>query len=125
MRSRNPRTRSSSMFNVGGGAPPPDWGPEMQRAMEQVIPKDVATLVKSLVPMMASQAWIFMGKVVNPLQRKVTKDLDQARLAVDCVGALLDQVDRFLTAEERQQMRQMAAELRANFLEAAGESQPG
>jgi len=113
------------MFNVGGGAPPPDWGPEMQRAMEQVIPKDVATLVKSLVPMMASQAWIFMGKVVNPLQRKVTKDLDQARLAVDCVGALLDQVDRFLTAEERQQMRQMAAELRANFLEAAGESQPG
>lgn len=108
--------------DFGGGAPPPDWGPEMARAMEQVLPKDVSSLVKSLIPMMASQAWIFMGKVVNPLQRRVTRDVEQARLAVDCVTALLEAVDRFLTAEERQQLRQLASELRVNFLECAGES---
>jgi hypothetical protein len=104
-----------------GGPPGPDWGPEMAAAMAQMLPKDVSSLVKSLIPMMASQAWIFMGKVVNPMQRKVTKDIEQARLAVECVGALLDTVDRYLSGEERQQLRQMASELRMNFLEVAGE----
>ena len=105
-----------------GGAPPPDWNAEMQQAMEAMLPKDVSSLVKSLIPMMGSQAWIFMGKVVNPLQRKVTRDLEQAKLAVDVVGALLEKVDPWLSDDERAQMRQMVSELRMNFMEASKEA---
>jgi len=105
-----------------GGAPPPTWTAEMQKAMEAAFPRDVSSLVKSLVPMMGSQAWIFMGKVVNPLQGKVTRDLEQARLAVDVAGALLEKVDPFLSDEERTQMRQVVSELRMNFMEASREA---
>ena len=94
----------------------------MAAAMEEVLPKDVAALIKSLIPMLASQAWIFMGKVVNPLQRKVTRDIEQARLAVDCAGALLEKVDSFLSSDERTQLRQLLADLRLNFVQSQAES---
>ena len=87
--------------DMAGGAPAPEWTPEMRAAMEKVLPKDVASFVKSLIPMVGSQAWIFMGKAVNPLQGKLTVDMEQARLAVEVVGVLLEKVDRFLTDEER------------------------
>jgi hypothetical protein len=89
----------------------------MQAAMEQMLPKDVAGLVKSLVPMLCSQAWIFMGKIANPLQHKITKDLKQARLALDCVIALLEKVDPFLTGDERAHLRQLVTELSINLMD--------
>jgi Domain of unknown function (DUF1844) len=103
----------------GTGPAAPEWTVEMARAMEAVLPKDVTSLIKSMIPMMASQAWVYMGKVMHPVQRTITKDLTQARLAVNVAGALLEQVDPLLSPDERQQMRQMVTELRLNLADAS------
>lgn len=103
--------------DIPGGAPPPDWTPEMRAAMEQVLPKDVSTLVKSLIPMVGSQAWIFMGKTVHPLEGTLKLDMDQARLALEVVSALIEKVDRFLTDEERSMVAQLDTDLKLNFVQ--------
>lgn len=107
-----------AMDNGGAG---PQWTPEMRAMMEKVLPRDVTALVKSLIPMLASQAFIYMGKVENPLQGRLTRDMQQAHLAVECVVALLEKVDPLLSPEERSQMRQMVAELQMHFVQARNE----
>lgn len=95
----------------------PEWTPEMRKVMEKVLPKDVTGLIKSLIPMLASQAFIYMGRVDNPLLGHRTRDLAQAHLAIDCSVALLEKVDPFLTADERSQLRGMGAELQMQYVE--------
>lgn len=107
--------------DMAGGAPAPEWTPEMRAAMEKVLPKDVASFVKSLIPMVGSQAWIFMGKAVNPMEGKITLDLDQARLAVEVVEVLLEKVDRFLVDEERTLLKQLDTDLKLNFVQSLKE----
>lgn len=105
----------------GGGIPGPAWMSEMRSMMEKVLPRDVTALVKSLVPMMAGQAFIFMGRVDNPLQGGRTRDLMQARLAVDCAVALFEKVEPLLAPEDRTQMRQLVSELQMQYVQARNE----
>jgi len=99
----------------------PQWTPEMRAMMEKVLPKDVTALIKSLIPMLASQAFIYMGRVDNPLQGRPTRDLKQAHLAVECAVALLDKVSPMLNEAELASMRQMATELKMHYVTACGE----
>lgn len=105
----------------GGGIPGPAWTPEMRSMMEKVLPRDVTALVKSLIPMMASQAFIFMGRVDNPLQGGKTRDLVQARLAVDCATALLEKVEPVLPPDDKMHLRQLVTELQTQFVQAHSE----
>lgn len=97
--------------------PGPQWTPEMRNMMAKVLPKDVTALIKSLIPMLAGQTYIYLGKVDNPLQGGRTRDLTQAFLALECTIALQDKIDGFLTEEERAQFRGMRTELQMNYAE--------
>jgi hypothetical protein len=107
------------MFEGGNGGP--QWTPEMRAMMEKVLPKDVTALIKSLIPMLASQAFIWMGKVDNPMLGRPTRDLGQAHLAVECAVALLEKLDPMLAAEDRASLRQMIAELQMHYVQARSE----
>lgn len=108
-------------MSLGGSVPGPDWNPEMRAMMEKVLPRDVTALVKSLIPMLAGQAFVFMGRVENPLQGRKTRDLTQAHLAVECAKALFEKVEGMLPNDERQQMLQMVTELQMQFVQARQE----
>lgn len=105
----------------GGGIPGPAWNPEMRAMMEKVLPRDVTALVKSLIPMLASQAFVFMGRVDNPLQGGRTRDLAQAHLAVECALALFSKVEPMLSAEDRAHLRQLVTELQMHYVQASAE----
>jgi len=68
---------------------------------EEILPKDVYTLVKSLVAVFAQQAWVYMGLHMNPLTGKVDKDLVQAKLAIDCAAALVEKVGPSMGDKEK------------------------
>lgn len=85
--------------------------------LEEILPKDVYTLVKSLVAVFAQQAWVYMGLHMNPLTGKVEKDLVQAKLAIDCAAALVEKAGKFMEEREKQEFQALVQNLQMNFIQ--------
>ena len=79
-------------------------------------PADVNAIVEYCMSVLSGQAWQWMGLVVNPLTRKAERDLEQARVAIDCVEALFRQVESRLPQAQARQFRQVLTVLRVNFV---------
>ena len=80
------------------------------------VPKaDFLTLVASL----AGQATIHMGLVEHPIKRQVSKDLKQARYAIDMIGVLEEKTRGNLNAEEKQMVESILSDLRLRFIDAS------
>lgn len=77
-------------------------------------------LVTYVIGLLASDAWARMGLIANPATGKVEKDIPQARVAVDCVAALIgviDTSDGKLPDSLRGDLRRVLSDLRINFVE--------
>ncbi len=85
--------------------------------LEELLPKDVYTLVKYLIASLAEQAWTFMGLHMNPFTKSITKDLKQARLAIDCAVALNEKLAPFLTEKEKTEYMALIQTLQMNYLQ--------
>jgi hypothetical protein len=87
---------------------------------EQEAPLEAVTvlgIVEYCVTLLNAHAWQCMGLVMNPLTGKVEKDLEQARVAIDCVEALFSQVESRLPDAEVKRFRQLLTDLRVNFVQ--------
>ena len=93
----------------------PETGQEIN--IEDLIPKDVYALVKHLIAVLGSNAWIYMGLQMNPLTKSVTKDLNQARLAIDCAAALADKISAYVEEKERQELKVLIQNLQMNYVQ--------
>ncbi len=80
----------------------------------------VEDLVRVFIAELHARAWIHMGLVVNPATNLVAKDLAQARLAIDCIGGLVEQIAPAAAKPERDEMERMLADLRINFVGQSG-----
>jgi len=80
-------------------------------------PVTVLGIVEYCVSLLNAHAWQCMGLVMNPLTRKIEKDLDQARVAIDCVEALYQQIESHLPDVEARRFRQVLTDLRVNFVQ--------
>jgi hypothetical protein len=85
--------------------------------LEELMPKDVYGLVKVLIATLAEQAWTFMGLHMNPMTKTVTKDLAQARLAIDCAAALNEKLSPFLGEKERTEYMALIQTLQMNYVQ--------
>lgn len=77
----------------------------------------VPELVRLRIVELSELAWIHMGLVANPLTQLVVKDLPQARLAIDCAAALVEQLQPHLDDREKRELRTLLANLRINYVE--------
>jgi len=66
------------------------------------------------------RALIDMGLIANPATRLVAKDLPQARLAINCVAALIEHLSPLAPPAERDALQQMVTELRLHFVRQSG-----
>lgn len=78
---------------------------------------DTLTLVRWCISALASNAWQRMGLIPSPTTQKVERNLDDARLAIDAVGALADRVKPQLSEQERRDLENILNDLRLNFLQ--------
>jgi len=85
-------------------------------------PEDLALpdLVRLFVAELQMRALIDMGLIANPATRLVAKDLPQARLAINCVAALIEHLSPLAPPAERDALQQMVAELRLHFVRQSG-----
>lgn len=77
-------------------------------------------LVTYVIGLLASDAWARMGLIANPTTGKVEKDTPQARVAIDCVAALIGVIDTpegKLPDSLRADLRRVLSDLRINFVE--------
>lgn len=84
---------------------------------ETAEPIDTAGLLRWCVSLLAANAWQGMGLVPNPATQKVERNLDDARLAIDAVAALADQLRPRLPDAERRQLETLLTDLRLNFVQ--------
>ncbi|MBI3921897.1 MAG: DUF1844 domain-containing protein [Armatimonadetes bacterium] len=81
---------------------------------------DVPTLVQVFIAELGARSWMHLGLLQNPITKLVVKDLPQARLAIDCVAALIENLDPSLEPRERQEYQTLLRDLRMNFVQHSG-----
>lgn len=79
-------------------------------------PPDIVDIVESMIGVLAGEAWKYMGLVVDPATGQLRRDLDKARLAIDCVDSLFKHLDPFLDEDKRRRIRTVLSDLRLNFV---------
>jgi hypothetical protein len=66
------------------------------------------------------RALIDMGLIPHPATRLVAQDLSQARLAINCVAALIEQLSPLTPPAERDALQQILTDLRLQFVRQSG-----
>jgi hypothetical protein len=89
---------------------------------EQVEAVDVYGVLRYCIAMLQSHAWQAMGLVPNPVTNKIERNLEQAKVAIDCVGYLAQQLEPKAQPQELPHLRSLLSDLRVNF--ARQKSQP-
>lgn len=77
-------------------------------------------LVRIFVAELQTRALLHMGLIPNPATRLVAKDLPQARLAIECVAALIETLSPSASPAEREELQQVLTNLRLHFVRESG-----
>ena len=94
-------------------------GPAEEQAAEQEEEAvgDVYSLMQWIILMLSQSAWQWMGLHMNPATKKVEQDLAQAKVAIDSVVFLSDQIAPHVSEEQRRANRTLVSDLRVNFVQ--------
>ena len=66
---------------------------------------------------LATQAFIAMGLVPNPISHKMETDLEQGKHFIDMLGVLEEKTKGNLTTEEKKQLDSLLFDLRLQYVE--------
>ncbi|MFH1213135.1 MAG: DUF1844 domain-containing protein [Candidatus Neomarinimicrobiota bacterium] len=75
-------------------------------------------LFLSLVQSLASNAWIHLGKIKNPISGTMTVNLTEASLTIDMLEMLHEKTKGNLSDDERRLLERSVGDLKMNFVEA-------
>ncbi len=100
-----------------------DTSPDADGQESKAIPLlalDSTSLLSWFAGILASRAWVEIGLLADPLTGKVSKDLDQARLAIDALEGLTRTLKGKTSPDEARRLDAMLADLRLNYVRQAG-----
>lgn len=95
-------------------AAPPEEAEEEEGAAPEI---SVYNLMRMSIGMYAQQAWIHMGVRMDPSTQKTEQNMPLAKVAVDTVAFLVDQLQPDLTPEEKRGLQSLVADLRINYVQ--------
>ena len=87
---------------------------EEGREVPAMTAEDIITMS---IGLLQQQAWVNMGLVMNPATKAVAKDLEQAKLAIDAVAALVDLIAPRLEEPVQRDLRAMVSDLQINYVQ--------
>ena len=85
--------------------------------MNESTPSRQAALFLQLVLGLQQSAMIALGKLMNPITRKVETHLDAARDTIDTLAALEARTRGRLESDEARVLQQVLTELRMNYVD--------
>lgn len=83
---------------------------------------DLPVLFVWFISMLSGKAWEYLGLIMNPETKGINKDLKKAKIAIDTVAFLYDQVKDDLNPENFKRIENLLANLRMNYVEKLKES---
>jgi hypothetical protein len=89
------------------------------------VPLQAADLLRWCVSLLATSAWQAMGLIPDQATHKTERKLDDARLAIDATGALIELLRPRVDAAERHELETLLANLRLNFVAQTNKAQHG
>lgn len=90
--------------------------------MSETSPPRAAALFLQLVMGLQQSGMIALGKLMNPITRKIDVQLDAARDTIDLLAALEARTRGNLESDEARVLRQALTDLRLNYVEALKKS---
>ena len=83
---------------------------------------DLPVLFVWFISMLSGKAWEYLGLIMNPETKEINKDLKKAKIAIDTVVFLYDQIKDDLNPEDFKRIENLLANLRMNYVEKLKES---
>ena len=74
-------------------------------------------LFDQLILSLVHSAWVFLGKIKNPVNDELERNLDQASVQIDMLDMLYKRMKGNLTDNEDQYLEHLVRELKMNFVE--------
>ncbi|MDD3806283.1 MAG: DUF1844 domain-containing protein [bacterium] len=87
---------------------------------EMGLPADVFDYLRWTAGMLNAMAWQKLGLIVDPQTGNAVKDLTQAKVAIDTVAFIFEQLKSVMADEERRAFEGAINDLRANFIQQSG-----
>lgn len=95
---------------------------EEKKQEEHFKEPDLPVLFVWFISMLNGKAWEYLGLIMNPETKKINKDLKKAKIAIDTVAFLYDQIRDDLNSEDFKRIENLLANLRMNYVEKLKES---
>ena len=92
-----------------------DRNKEEEPRLLDVAALDTYMLLSLFASILTTKAWQHLGLRVKPGTDRAEKDLDRARVAIDCISFLIDKLEKNLTEKEKNEMRRALTDLQINF----------
>ncbi|MCS7224737.1 MAG: DUF1844 domain-containing protein [Armatimonadetes bacterium] len=88
-------------------------------------PADPKDFILFAISALTELAWMRMGLHIDPVKKDIVRDLEQARLAIDAVGALTDLITGRVDRATADNLRTSLTNLRLNFARQAQKREEG
>ncbi len=90
---------------------------ETKTESKNEVPSDLKLTFSSYLLMLGALGWQFLGKVPNPANGKIEKDLLQAQQIIDLLGILEEKTKNNLLPDEKNILDSTLINLRLNYVE--------
>ena len=90
---------------------------DVKTEMFDITSIDIYPLLGFFINILSIKAWVYMGLRIDQSKNEITKDLEKARLTIDCISFLIDKIEDQYTTEERMKLRSLLTDLQTNFVQ--------
>jgi len=74
-------------------------------------------LFDQLISSLVHSAWVYLGKIKNPMNDKLEKNVEQASVQIDMIDMLFKRMTGNMSEEEDKYLGHVIRELKMNFVE--------
>ncbi len=89
---------------------------------EQFKEPDLPVLFVWFISMLSGKTWEYLGLIMSPETKEINKDLKKAKITIDSIAFLYDQIKDCLNQEDFKRIENLLANLRMNYVEKLKES---
>ncbi len=79
-------------------------------------PPDIYSFLGLMMGLLSEQAWQLMGIRLAPGQKEMTKDMTQAKIAIDTIVFISERLSAHVEEEDRRALRALVSDLQMNFV---------
>ncbi len=78
---------------------------------------DLPTLFIWFISLLSGKAWEYLGLIMNPETKQINQDLKKAKISIDTIAFLYEQIKDFLSREDFNRIENLLTNLRMNYVQ--------